>query len=127
MSISLINGGATTPAVYSYSDRDNGKPVKAQQVSVNAYTPQTYLGVDFTFLLFISANLVSADVVWKDGTAQNVTAVELDSLFARDNDTEANGRLDSTVTVCDNRDGKYQSIKLNAGAASLVVLPIKYN
>lgn len=117
-SIIFTNGGATTPNIFSYSMQDGGlsRMIRSFTGSINALSNQTFSS--FKYLNVISSTVASFDVTWRDGTTQNMTALEMDAVFASENVTEANGRLDSTVTTIDNRDGKYRSVKINATTAT---------
>lgn len=129
----FTNAGATTPNIYINSNQEmnqmpNGKTIPAAPVlvttdTINANSNQTYKG--FTALQVIVTNVSSFDVTMWDGSTQNMTALEMDGWFAEDNPTEANGRLESTVTTIDNRDGKYRSVKINTGAGTVTLSVIK--
>jgi hypothetical protein len=121
-SITFTNGGPTTPSVYGWSDTStNAQPIEAQTVGINALSNQTFEGFAGLFITPV-ANVGSFDVVFADGTPQNMTVVEADAMFSQMNDTEANGRLDALVTGFDNRKGAIRSVKVNATTALTVMV-----
>lgn len=120
----FTNAGATTPAIFAFSERGAGKgsPVRAISDGINALSNLTYR--NFSALMITpAANAGNLDFVFADGTAQTLTAIEADALFAIKNQTDANGRLDPVVTTIDNRDGSIASVRVNATTA-LTVLKI---
>jgi hypothetical protein len=126
--IFLTNGGATTPIIYGYSDGGNGVPLEASTTTINALSNQTFEKFSGLFVT-PSANVGSFDVVFSDGTQQNMSVVEADAYFASMNDTEANGKLDAVVTGFDNRGKNFKSVKVNATTAVTVMhvrLPQSY-
>lgn len=118
----FTNNGATTPAIFAFSDSGGGRPVRAISDGINALSNLTYK--NFTALMITpAANAGNLDFVFKDGTAQTLTVIEADALFSLKNQTDANGRLDPVVTTIDNRDGSIASVRVNATTA-LTVLKI---
>lgn len=120
-SVIFTNGGATTPAIFSYSDKGNGIPINAVTQGINALSNQTFsnfAGLGIT----PSANVGSFDVLFTDGTSQNMSVIEADAYFASKNDTEANGRFDAVVTGFDNRDRSIESVRVNATTALSVLV-----
>jgi hypothetical protein len=123
-SLIFTNGGATTPSVYAYSDNNvngNGTPLQAVTVGLNALTNQTFQNFAGLFVT-PQANVGSFDVVFADGTSQNMSAIEANALFATKNDTQATGVLDAVVTGYDNRDKSIMSVRVNATTAVTVLV-----
>lgn len=125
-SITFINGGVTTPLVNSYSveggSDGDGQPLLATQQGINALSSFTFEKFSGLFIA-PAANLGSCDVTFSDGTVQaGLQAIDLDAIFAAQNDTEANGRLEATVTGMDNTDRKVSTVKVNATTALTVML-----
>lgn len=124
----FTNNGATVPDVYAFSDNSNGVPVIGSTKGINALSNETFTKFSALFIT-PSANVASLDVIWADGTTQNMSVLEMDAHFSELNDTEANGRLDAVVTTCDNRSQCFQSVKVNATTAVTVAaikLPQSY-
>lgn len=127
-SLIFTNGGATTPNIYAYSDNGvagDSQPLTAVTVTVNALSNQTFNAIpnssDPGFAgLFVTpvANVSSFDVVFADGTSQNMTVIEANALFATKNDTQATGVLDAAVAGFDNRDLSIQNVRVNTNATA---------
>jgi hypothetical protein len=128
--ITLTNDGATTPVIRAFSDADNGKPVRANTVGLNALSSQVF--DRFTGLFFTPiASIGSVDITFrkKDGslyTQPGMTAEDLDTLYAFKNETEANGRLDAAVAGIDNTDQTVHSVRVTA-AAALTVMVVNFD
>lgn len=115
----FTNGGATTPPVYVYSDNDNGIPIEAATNQINASSNQTY--TKFGMLAIQTpANVTSYDVTWRNGYNATLSTVEMDAYLAMQYDSEANGQMGG-VTVIDNSDQKFQSIRINVSANTVVL------
>jgi hypothetical protein len=124
-SLRFTNGGVTTPLIYNFGDSGNGKPIRAISQGINALSNQVF--DKFTALMITpSANAGNIDFQFKDGTSCTMTVEEVDSLFALQNQTEANGRLDPVVTTIDNRAGEIAWVRVNATTA-LTVLVVKFS
>lgn len=124
-SLRFTNGGATTPVIYNFGDSGNGKPIRAISQGINALSNQVF--DKFTALMITpSANAGNIDFQFKDGTSCTMTVEEVDSLFALQNQSEANGRLDAVVTTIDNRAGEIAWVRVNATTA-LTVLVVKFS
>lgn len=124
-SLRFTNGGATTPLIFNFGDSGNGKPIRAISQGINALSNQVF--DKFTALMITpSANAGNIDFQFKDGTSCTMTVEEVDSLFALQNQTEANGRLDAVVTTIDNRAGEIAWVRVNATTA-LTVLVVKFS
>lgn len=118
VNITFTNDAATVPNIYWNSQNSNGRPIYAKQDGIIANSSKEISGLDFAFLAVTpSANVGSFDLTFKDNTQQRYTVVEADALFAKTNDTEANGRLNSVVTGFDNMRGNIKSVKINATTA----------
>ena len=124
-SLRFTNGGATTPVIFNFGDSGNGKPIRAISQGINALSNQVF--DKFTALMITpSANAGNIDFQFKDGTSCTMTVEEVDSLFALQNQSEANGRLDAVVTTIDNRAGEIAWVRVNATTA-LTVLVVKFS
>lgn len=119
----LTNAGATTPAIFAYSTNRSGVPYLSSSKQIN---PSAYEDFDKFSALFITApaNIQSAEVLFADGHRSTLAGVELDSLFAFENQTEANGQLGG-VTVIDNRDQSIQQVRIYCVTVALTVLVAK--
>lgn len=119
----LTNAGATTPAIFAFSTNRSGIPYLSSSKQIN---PSAYEDFDKFSALFITApaNIQSAEVLFADGHRSTMSGVELDSLFAYDNQSEANGQLGG-VTVIDNRDQSIQQVRLYCVTTALTVLVAK--
>jgi hypothetical protein len=125
--ITFTNDAATTPGIFWFSQKTGGRPIEAGTDSVNLSASKTVMGSEFAGLFCTPvANIGSFDVTFADDTQQRFTVVEADALFARTNDTEANGRLDPVVTGFDNMRGNIKSVKINAnGVGNVVYMTVK--
>lgn len=120
--IRFVNNGVTTPDIFTFSEAGNGKPIQAISEGINALGNQTF--EKFSALMITpSANLGNLDFIFNDGSLPvTMTAAEADALFAMNNPTEANGRLDAVVTTIDNTSGKIKSVRVNATTAVTVLV-----
>jgi len=112
----LTNNGATTPAIYAWSDNDAGIPFVVATKQINA---SSYEDFEKFSCLFIGtpANLSSAEIVYASGRKSTLTQFEVDAQFALKSATEANGQL-LAVSVIDNTDQSIVSVRLNCSAAN---------
>jgi len=119
----LTNAGATTPAIFAFSTNRSGVPYLSSSKQIN---PSAYEDFDKFSALFITApaNISSAEVLFADGHRSTLSGLELDALFAFDNQTEANGQLGG-VTVVDNRDQSIQQVRIYCVTTALTVLVAK--
>lgn len=126
--VTFTNGGATTPAVYWNSQRGVGTPgrlIRARSTTINPNSNQTFNSGDYAYLAVTNpTNVSSFDFTFADGTQQNMTVVEADALFAKTNETEANGRLDAVVTCIDNTRKNIASVRINVGAAAVTIMTV---
>lgn len=117
----LTNNGATTPAIFAFSDNDAGIPFIASTVQIN---PSSYLDFDSFSALFIGtpANISSAEFVFNSGRKSTITQVELDAYYAyKSVTTEANGQL-LGASVIDNTDQSIKSVRLYCSAANIILI-----
>lgn len=132
--ITFVNNGATTPAVYSYSDNDNGAPVNAATNSINANSFQVY--EKFSSLIVATpANVTNFDVLYrcmdpKTGRftgrylRTNMTMQEMAADYISYNsNAEASGFV-NTCLIIDNRSKRYESVRINVGATPVVVCTV---
>lgn len=119
----FTNAGATTPAIFAYSDSRNGIPFVVTSKTIN---PSSYEDFEKFSALFITApaNIQSAELVFQDGHKATMSAVELDAYFTLNNQAETDGRLGG-VTVIDNRQGNIQSVRIFCVTTALNVLVAK--
>jgi hypothetical protein len=110
----LTNAGATTPAIFAYSDAPDGVPFYASTATVNPLSSQVFERFSALFIQ-TPANVSSIEVVFSNGYRETWTPVEADSYFNLFNQSEADGRLGG-VSVLDNSDQKYKSVKINTNA-----------
>jgi len=119
----LTNNGATTPAIFAFSDNDNGVPILVGTQQINA---SSYGDFEKFSALFIGtpANVSSAEIVFNSGRKATLTQVEVDALFVMKPyvpATEANGQL-LGVSVIDNRDKSIKSVRLYCSAANTILI-----
>jgi hypothetical protein len=121
----LTNAGATTPAVFAWSDNNAGVPFVVTPVTVVATNYQDFERFSALFIQ-TPANLDRAEVVFASGRKQTLVGVELDAMFSMKYSTEANGQLGG-VTVIDNTDQSIDQVRIytNAGAGGTAVLVAK--
>lgn len=120
----LINAGATTPAIFAFSEASNGTPLFTIAQQINQLST---LEFEKFFALFIQtpANVSGIEVEFTDGTVQTWVPAEADAFFALFNQAETDGRLGG-VTVIDNTEQKFSRVKIttnNTGAC--VVASVK--
>jgi hypothetical protein len=119
----LVNTGATTPSIFSFSDSDGGAPIFANTESILAGSYKDFEG--FTALIMHSpANVGQCTAFFSNGFSSNMTAAEIAAYFALENQSEADGYLGGCLVV-DNRDGRYRGFRVNAVTANLNVLVIR--
>jgi hypothetical protein len=120
--IRLTNSGATTPAIFNFSDNANGVPLQATTVSINAVSYQDFNNFSALFIQ-TPANVGTVEITFKDGHRDTLTMAEVDSYFAQSFSTDADGRL-ATVSVIDNSNQNVSSVRINATTA-VNVLQVK--
>lgn len=116
----FTNNGATTPAIYAFSDNSQGIPFLVGTKQINASSYEDFSKFSALFI-GTPANLATAEIIFADGTKSTMTFQELDALFSSKNQAEANGEL-LGVTVIDNRDQSIQSVRLNCSAANTILV-----
>lgn len=115
--INLENAGATTPNVYAYSPKDQesgtDELIRIGQDSINARGNATIQNV--TSLAFEDTNFSKAELVYSDGHVESdLSLVELASMLAQDQTTDADGKLIG-VNVINLRSNGITQVKLYAG------------
>lgn len=119
----FTNAGATTPDIYVYSDAEQGIPAEVATATINGNSNQTWTAFSALFIQ-TPANVLTYEVVFQNGYAVTLTTFEADSYFAQQYDSETSGELGG-VSVIDNSDQKYRSIKINTTVNPLVVMMAK--
>lgn len=116
----LQNAGATTPNIFANSDGDNGVPLLAATVSINALSYQDFKKFSALFIQ-TPASVSSIEVTYSDGFRETMTIVESDALFALSNQSETDGRLGG-ISVIDNSNQRIENVRLNTSAAVTVLI-----
>lgn len=119
----FTNAGATTPAIFAFSDSRDGIPFVVTSKTIN---PSSYEDFEKFSALFINApaNIGNVEIVWRDGHKATMTAAEVDAYFALNNQSETDGRLGG-VSVIDNREGNISSVRIFCTGTALNVLIAK--
>lgn len=114
--IRLTNAGATTPAIFAFSEADNGVPIMASTKTIN---PTSYDDFERFSAIFLQtpANVASLEIVFSDGRKSTMSVVEADALFNLYNQTEADGRLGG-VAVIDNTNQSIQTVRVNTNGTA---------
>jgi hypothetical protein len=116
----LTNAGATTPAIFAWSDNDNGVPFLCATKQINALSYEDFR--DFSALFVATpANVSNYEIVFSNGSKKTFAPVEMDAYFALQFPAEANGQL-AGITVIDNRDQKYSAIRINCSAVNTILV-----
>lgn len=118
----LTNSGATTPAILNFSDANNGIPVLATTVSINALSYQDFNRFSALFIQ-TPASVATVEITFNDGHRDTLTMAEVDALFSMQFEAEADGRLGG-VSVIDNTDQSIANVRVNATTA-VNVLQVK--
>lgn len=121
--IRLTNSGATTPAIFAFSDSDGGLPFIVSTEVILQNSSSEYSGFS-ALMVNAPANLQQAIVTFSDGFQTTVTAPELGAYFALTNQAEADGYLGGVLCI-DNSSGNIQSIRMFATGANLNVLVVR--
>lgn len=120
----FTNAGATTPAVFVFSDSDNGIPIQAATNSINQSSNADYEKFGALFVQ-TPANIASYEVEFMNGYKVTLTTIEMDTYLALMYDTEASGQLGG-VTVIDNSMKIFKSIRINTnGVGACLVMMVK--
>lgn len=119
----FTNAGATTPAIFAFSDSQNGIPFVVTSKQIN---PSAYEDFEKFSALFITApaNIATIEVLFVDGHKTTITGVEADAYFSLTNQTEVNGQL-AGVTVIDNTQQNIKSVRIFCVTVALTVLIAK--
>lgn len=119
----FTNAGATTPGIFVFSEAQDGIPIVATTVSINA---SSYMPFEKFSALFLGtpANVTSLEFLFKDGTKSTMTTAEAAALFNIYNQASTDGLL-SAVCVIDNTRQNIVNVKVNTGAGTCVVLMAK--
>lgn len=98
----FVNNGATTPAIYAFSDNQVGIPFLVGTKQINATSYEDFQ--KFTALMIgTPANVASAEFTFQNGTKSTLATQEIDTLFSSKYQVEASGQLGG-ISVIDNRD-----------------------
>jgi hypothetical protein len=117
--ITITNGGVATPDVFQLSMRNGNSVALCGQDTLQATSNMIFNG--FSALFLDTANLDRAQITYEDGFIGNFSGVELDALFAMDNQSDADGKLNG-LTVIDNQFGNILSVQLfSASGGSIQV------
>lgn len=119
----LTNGGATTPAVYAFSEAQNGVPLEAASMTINATSNEVYERFSALFF-FDPADLASLEITFADGHTDSLSAVEAAALFNMRFNAEDSGYLAGCLVI-DNTDGSIQKVRAYTGASDVAVLTVK--
>jgi len=119
----LTNSGATTPAIFGFSDSKNGIPFIATSKQIN---PSSYEDFDkFSALMCtVPANIASLEITFADGHRATLSALEAGALFGSRFNAEADGYLGG-VLVIDNTDQNIQQVRIFCVTTALTVLVVK--
>lgn len=121
----FTNAAATTPNLFAFSQATNGIPIRAAVKGINALDWQEFS--KFSFLLITpSANVGSIDIEYENGHREpGLTVLETDSMLMLTDQTEADARLQATVTTIDNRPSlgnQIKKVRVNATTAVSVLV-----
>jgi hypothetical protein len=111
----FTNGGATTPAVFVFSDADNGIPVEAATNQINASSKQMYKKFSALFVQ-TPANVSNFEVIFNNGYSVTLTVAELAAYFGMQYDSETDAQLGGVLAI-DNSDQKFRQITINVTTA----------
>jgi len=107
----MSNAGATTPTVYGYSiSGRNAQAYRVAQQTIQAIDSVRY-GAGFQALIIEQTNLDYAQMEFIDGHTDKFSVVELASLFALDNQCDADGLLAGRLMI-DNQRKLIKSVTL---------------
>lgn len=118
--IRLTNSGATTPAIFNFSDAPNGVPIMATTVSINALSYQDFQNFS-ALMIQTPANVNNIEITFSNGHKDTLTIAEVDALLALKIATEGDGRLGG-VSVIDNSDQTIRNVRINATTAVNVLM-----
>jgi len=119
----FTNAGATTPAIFAFSDSKNGVPFLATSKTIN---PSSY--EDFTkfsaLMITVPANVASLEITFADGHRSTLSALEAGAMFATRFEAEADGYLGG-VLVIDNTDQNITGVRVFCVTTAINVLVVK--
>ncbi len=120
--IRLTNSGATTPAVYAFSDTDNGFPfqVATEVILSSGYSDYSNFS---TLIMSVPANIQQAVITFSDGYQTIMSPAEIGAYFSLTNQAEADGYLNSCAVI-DNSSGNIAAVRVFATGANLNVLRV---
>jgi len=116
----FTNNGVTTPNIFVYSEAPDGIPILATTKGINASSYEDFRKFSALFLT-LPASLDRAEIVFNSGHVASMGIEAIDSYFALNNQSEANGRL-TAVSVIDNTEGNIKSVRVFATVAMTVLV-----
>jgi len=116
----LTNAGATTPAIFAFSDNDNGVPFAVGTTQINASAYQDFSKFSALFIA-VPGSVSSVEFTFTNGKKSTLSTVECDALFSLKKIAEASGQLGG-VTVIDNTDQSIQMVRINATVAVVILV-----
>jgi len=119
----LTNAGATTPAIFAFSDSKNGIPFIATSKQIN---PSAYEDFEKFSALMVTApaNVSSIEMSFADGHRATMSAAEAAALTALRFETETDGYL-GTCLVIDNTNQNIVGCRIFCVTTALTVLVVK--
>lgn len=119
----FTNAGATTPAIYAFSNAKGGIPLIATTQSINATSYQVF--DKFSALIIDGfANVVNAEISFRDGSKSTLTVPEIDAMFTINNPASPSGKC-GPCSCIDNSDQSISSVRINTGVGAVTVLTVK--
>jgi len=115
----FTNNGATTPAIFAFSNNSNGVPFLVGTKQINASSYEDFQKFSAIFI-GTPANVSSAEVTFTNGTKSTLAPAEIDALFGIQFPNEA-GEL-AAVAIMDNRDQSIANVRLNCSAANTIMI-----
>lgn len=120
----LVNGGATTPDVFMFSEgKTKASPVLVGQTTIQDADNQRFDGANFDFLIVPDANLNYVNYEFSDGHTDRLEPEEVDMLFNLYNQADADGRL-AGMHIIDNSRGTINSVTIYAAGGQLKVTSV---
>lgn len=119
----FTNSGATTPAIYAFSDSDGGLPFLVSTEVILAGASSVFS--NFSSLhITAPVNIQQAIVTFKNGFQTVMSPAEIGAYFNLNNQSEADGYLGG-VAVLDNSSGNIDSVRVFSTGANLSVLVVR--
>jgi len=112
----LTNAGATTPAIFAFSEAPDGVPFYVSTVTINPLSSQVFEKFSALFIQ-TPANVASVEIFYKSGYKETMQVVEVDARYNIGQQTEADGRLGG-VSVIDNTEQMIENVKINTNATA---------